>query len=73
MAYCPLSNHTHLWNELPEDVRKKLAPYMIEAQILHIWQVQQAMIRAHKSAMKEIDDWIENCEHSLRKKATERS
>lgn len=66
MAYCPPSKHTHLWNELPEDVRKKLAPYMIESQILHIWQVQQEMIRAHKSAMNHLDDWIANCERSLR-------
>lgn len=66
MAFVPPSNHTHLWNDLPEDVRKKLAPYLAESQLLHIWQVQQVMKRAHNAAMKEMDDWIAIIERSLR-------
>ena len=63
----PTSDFTHLWNDLPKEERQRLMPHQIETQILHIWQVKQAAIRAHKRYMKELDDWIANGERDLQK------
>lgn len=61
----PPNDFNHLWNDLPKEVRTGLAPYMIEKQILHLWQAKQVMLKAHEREIKEIDDWIANCERSL--------
>jgi hypothetical protein len=61
----PTNDFSHLWNDLPYEERNRLMPYMMESQILHIWQVKQAAIRAHKQYMKELDDWIKNIENDL--------
>ena len=40
-------------------------PYMVESQKLHIWQVKQKAIEAHKAHMKALDDWMANLENEL--------
>lgn len=60
----PPNNHVNLWNDLPFEERQRLMPYMIESQILHIWQCKQKAILAHKSHMKELNDWIKSLESS---------
>jgi hypothetical protein len=63
----PPNDFTHLWNDLPDDERNRLFPYMIENQILIIWQSKEKAIRAHRAHMREIDRHIENLEHELNK------
>ena len=63
----PTREHTHLWNDLPDSERSRLMPHMIESQWLHIWQVKQKAIQAHKRYMKELDDWMKNLESELKK------
>tara|TARA_Y100000310_G_C20279301_1_gene621821 strand:- start:43 stop:273 length:231 start_codon:yes stop_codon:yes gene_type:complete len=61
----PTHNHNSLWNDLPIDERKRLMPYQMESQILHIWQCKQKAIDAHKAHMKQLDDWMENIKRDL--------
>ena len=61
----PTNNHGHLWNGLPDDERKRLMPYMVEAQQLHIWQCKQKAIAAHKKHMAELDEWMANLDREL--------
>ena len=61
----PTDKYTHLWNDLPKDERSRLMPHMMESHWLHIWQVKQVAIRAHKRHMKELDDWMKNIEEEL--------
>ena len=63
----PTNDYDHLWNDLPEDERKRLLPHAIESQKLHIWQCKQTAIRAHKRHMKELDEWMKNLDDSLRR------
>lgn len=63
----PASDFSHLWNDLPIDERKRLIPYMIETQKLHIWQCKQKAIAAHKKHMKELDDWLKNLDDELKR------
>ena len=62
----PTSDFSHLWNDLPEDERKRLMPHMVEAQKLHIWQCKQKAIAAHKKHMEQLDDWLWNLDDELR-------
>ena len=63
----PPNNHTHLWNDMPKDERKRLMPHAMETQLLHIWQCKQKAIAAHKRHMKELDDWMANIKRDLDK------
>lgn len=63
--------HEHLWNNLPDDERKRLMPYELESQITHIKQVRQKVVDGHKRTLREIDDWIKSLEHSLKKRVRE--
>ena len=63
----PTSKHTHLWNDLPIEERKRMMPHMVESQWLHIWQVKQTAIAAHKRHMKELNDWMKNLENELKR------
>ncbi len=63
----PTRKHTNIWNDLPEDERHRMMPYMIESQWLHIWQVKQTAIKAHKRHMGELNDWMKNLENKLKK------
>lgn len=62
----PTNEFTGLWNNMPFEERKRLMPYMVQSQKLHIWQVKQRAIAAHKRHMKELDEWIENLDRELR-------
>jgi hypothetical protein len=61
-----VSKHDHLFNDLPFEERKRLAPYMIESQIRHLAQARALIVRAHNAELRELDLWIQNCERSLR-------
>lgn len=63
----PSNNHSSLWNDLSIDERKRLMPYQMETQILHIWQCKQKAIQAHKEHMKQLDDWMANIKQDLDK------
>ncbi len=52
--------HTHLWNDLPQEERHRLMPYMMEAQILHIQQTKQKAIEAHNIFLQSCDAQINN-------------
>lgn len=62
----PTNEFTYLWNDdTPLEERKRLSPFMMEDQILHIWQVKQVAIRNHKRHMKELDDWMNNIKSGI--------
>jgi len=63
----PVFKHTHLWNDLPDDERVRLFPYMIENQMLILWQARQRSIKSHERHMREIDSLMQNLEHELSK------
>lgn len=55
---------SHLWNELPEDLRLKLKPYSIEVQIRHIEMIRDMSIESHKKFVAELNTWIANLKRS---------
>ena len=61
----PTNNFDHLWNDLTFEDRKKLTPYMLELQKLHIFQCKQKAIAAHKKHMKELDNWLARLDSEL--------
>ena len=63
----PTSDFDHLWNYLSFNERKRLAPYMIEAHKLHVWQCKQIAIKAHKKHMADLDDLLKNLNDELQK------
>jgi len=58
-------DHTHLWNDLPIGERKRLMPYQMEAQILHLEQAKAVAIRAHKAYLREMNQWVANIRRDL--------
>lgn len=54
-----------LWNDLAIEERKRLMPYQIESQILHLRQGREVAVRNHKRHLRELDDWIKNLEQEL--------
>jgi hypothetical protein len=63
----PTNRHSHLWNDLPDSERKRLHPFLIESQILHLWQAKQAAIAAHRRHMMRINSVIKNLKSELEK------
>jgi len=63
----PKNEFSHLWNDLPFDERARLMPYMIESQIVHIWQCQQKAMRAHSALMAEYNEQIKYLESELKR------
>ena len=61
----PPKDNAHIWNDLPFEERKRLMPYMMEAQLLHIHQCKHKAIQAHKKHMRELDDWMNNIKREL--------
>lgn len=62
------SEHSHLWNNLPFEERKRLMPYQIQSQMLHVVQCREKAVRAHKRHMKELDDLLTNLERELKRR-----
>ena len=62
-----MSEHNHLFSEMPVEERKRLMPYMIETQILHLQQARSMIVAAHKAELRKLDDWIANCKRHLKK------
>jgi len=56
---------THLFNDLPKEERARLMPHMMESQLLHIEQVKLVLVRSHRKALKEINDWQNNIRKDL--------
>ena len=67
MNKLPSNNHSHLWNDLPDEERARLMPYAIETQILHVWQCKQTALAAHHNTMREFDEWIKSLESELKR------
>lgn len=63
----PPHDFTHLWNDLPEEERKRLLPFLMEKQILHIWQVKQKAIANHKRFLAELNEWENGINRELEK------
>lgn len=60
-------NHTHLWNDLPYEERKRLMPHMIESQRRHIIQCRNKAVEAHKKHLKSLDEWVKSLDDELSK------
>lgn len=60
-------NYDHLWNELPDDERKRLMPHMIEAQIFHYEQCKHKAIKRHKDLMMDYSQHIMNLKRELKR------
>lgn len=63
----PTNDFDHLWNDLPDDERKRLMPHMVETQKLHVWQCKQKAIAAHKQHMRTLDDLLRGLDYELRR------
>lgn len=66
-----MGNHDHLWNDMPIEERRRLSPYMIETQILHLEQARAVLAREQARVLRELDNWIANCRDSLRREVAE--
>ena len=67
----PTNDFSHLWNDLPDDERKRLLPHMIESQKLHIWQCKQKAIWSHQMHMKALNGQLANLDAELQALTTE--
>mgnify|MGYP000443856071 CR=1 FL=1 len=65
-----MSEHTNLWNDLPFDERKRLSPYMMEMQILHLTQARSMIVNNHHRQLAELDAWIGNIQRALKNPET---
>lgn len=63
--------HSHLWNDLPIEERRRLMPCMIERQILHYEQCKNKAIRSHRKLMADYNSHINNCRDYLKKEIKE--
>jgi len=63
----PTNDFDHLWNDLPDDERKRLMPYLVETQKLHVWQCKQKAITAHKQHMRVLDDLLRGLDYELKR------
>lgn len=63
----PPNNHSQLWSDLPFNERARLMPHALESQLLHIWQCKQKAVSAHKTHMKELNEWMSDIERELGK------
>ena len=63
-------DHTHLWNNLPAEERKRLHPYQIETQILCLEQARAALVRGHNETLSSLDNWITELKNHLKKYPT---
>ena len=62
-----IEKHSHLWNDLPCEERKRLMPHIVESQRRHILQCRKKAVDAHKKHMKELDEWVKNLDRELLK------
>ena len=61
------NNHSHLWNDLSKEERKRLMPFELEVQLRHISSCRAKAVTAHKRHLKELDDWSKNRNRELTK------
>jgi len=61
-----MTNYSHLWNDLPEEERKRLMPYQIECQIRHTKAARLKAVRAHERHLREIDELVKYLESRLK-------
>jgi len=60
-------DHSDLWNDLPQDERKRLMPHQIQRQIIHIMSCRKMACDSHKRHMRELDEWIATLKRNLEK------
>ena len=68
----PTHDHSHLWNDLPQAERERLMPYMLEHEMLIVWQEKQKAVRAHKAHMKLINEKLDCLNAELKKLTNQR-
>ena len=61
-----MSDHSHLWNNLPIEQRQHLMPYQIESHIRFLQQARSVMVRHQKAQLAELDGIIQNCKDGLK-------
>ena len=52
----PTNNFSHLFNDLPDNERKRLIPFLLEDERRTIWRCKNKAIASHKRLMKEFDE-----------------
>ncbi len=60
--------YEHLWNDLPDEERKRLMPYEIENEIVKIQQTREMVVQGHKATLRRIDAWITSLQTSLHRR-----
>lgn len=60
------NEHSHLWNDLPDAERKRLVPFLIESQVLHLEQTRSMIVRGHERTLAELDAQIVNLKSELK-------
>lgn len=63
-----VSQHSHLWNDMPFDERKRLMPHMIENHILHLTQTRMMVVEGHRATLERLDSQIKNLRNDLAKR-----
>jgi hypothetical protein len=66
-----VSQHSHLWNDMPFDERKRLMPYAIETHILHLTQTRAMIVEGHRATLDRLDSQIKNLRNDLAKRDEE--
>lgn len=57
--------HSHLWNDLPFEERKRLHPWVMEDHILHLEQTRAMIVSAHEGLLQTLDAQIGNLRRDL--------
>lgn len=55
---------SRIWNDLPQDLRKKVLPFIAEVQIRQICEDQEKAKSAYNKFMRETNDHIKNLTES---------
>ena len=63
-----MSQHSHLWNDMPFDERKRLMPHVIENHILHLTQTRTMIVAGHRATLDQLDSQIKNLRNDLAKR-----
>ena len=62
-----MAKFDHLWNDLPLDERKRLAPHQLESQIRHLKSARATIVKGHTRTLADMDQWIGNLEREIQK------
>lgn len=60
------NEHTHLWNDLPDEERSRLLPYLLQSEINIMKQIRAKAVKHHEAQLAEIDARIKAYEKRTR-------